>query len=329
MLTLAQPLALLLLPVLPLAALLRRRAEGRGALGLPDLALARAAGEASLAARLPSLARYLGLALAIIALAGPALPPKTPVYLGRGVDIMLAIDLSESMGAMDMRLGERTVTRLEAVTEAAARFAAARPGDRIGLVAFGSRAYTVIPPTTDRAALTQALSRLDVGAAGRKTAMGDALGLAAKRLAEGPGLSRVAVVFGDGRSNAGEIDPETAAGAAAGRGVRVFAVGVGGDEPAAFLVSHPLLGRQIVYEKAPVDTVALTAMAQAGGGEFFRAEDAAGLARTTRAIDAMEPSDIVVRTREAAPLAPGLAALAVGLLTVWAALAATRFLRLP
>lgn len=329
MLTLAHPLALLLLLALPAGLLLRRRADRRGALGLPDLAMARAAGQASLATRLPALARHLGIILAIVALAGPARPPQAPVYLGRGVDIMLAMDLSESMGAMDMRLGERTVTRLEAVTEAAARFAQSRPGDRIGLVAFGSRAYTVIPPTIDRAALTQALSRLEVGAAGRKTAMGDALGLAAKRLTEGPGLSRVAVVFGDGRSNAGEIDPETAARAAAGRGVRVFAVGVGGDEPAAFLVSHPLLGRQIVYEKAPVDAAALTAMAQAGGGEFFRAEDAAGLTRTTRAIDAMEPSDIVVRPREAVPLAPGLAALAVGLLSVWAGLTATRFLRLP
>ncbi|KHK00859.1 VWA domain-containing protein [Desulfovibrio sp. TomC] len=326
---LAHPLALLLLLALPLASLLRRRLANRGALGLPDPAAVRAAGRPSLAVRLPGLLRPLGAALAICALAGPGLAPGEPVLLGRGVDIMLAIDLSESMAAMDMRLTDRTVTRLEAVAEAAGRFAAARPGDRIGLVAFGSRAYTVIPPTTDRDVLHKALSSLEVGAAGRKTAMGDALGLAVKRLAESPGLSRVAVLFGDGRSNTGELDPQTAARTAAARGVRVFAVGVGGDEPAAFLVSHPLLGRQIVYEKAPVDTQTLAAMAKGGGGEFFRAEDAAGLARASAAIAALEPSDILAVPRDAVPLAPLLAAASVCLLTLWAALGATRALRLP
>lgn len=327
--TLAHPLALLVLLALPAAWFLRRSATLRGALGLPDLAPARAAGRPSLAALLPTTLRGLGLTLAILALAGPEMPPSDPVYQGRGVDIMLAVDLSESMAAMDMRQADRTVTRLEAVAEAAARFAAARPGDRIGLIAFGSRAYTVIPPTTDRDVLTQALSRLEVGAAGRKTAMGDALGLAVKRLAQGPGLSRVAVVFGDGRSNTGEVDPESAAQAAAAHGVRVFSVGVGNDAPAAFLVNHPLLGRQVVYEKAPVDVEALAAMARLGGGEFFRAEDAAGLAKAQAAIDALAPSDIVAVPRESVSLAPGLVALAVGLLTGFAGLAATRYLRLP
>jgi len=326
---LAHPLTLLLLFALPAIWLLRRRAAHRGALGLPDLATARTAGRPSPAVLLPGVLRGLGVVLAILALAGPGLAPADPVYRGRGVDIMLAVDLSESMAAMDMRQADRTVTRLEAVTEAAARFAAARPGDRIGLIAFGSRAYTVIPPTLDRTVLTQALSRLEVGTAGRKTAMGDALGLAVKRLTDGPGASRVVVLFGDGRSNTGEIDPETAAGAAAARGIRVFSVGVGNDEPAAFLINHPLLGRQIVYEKAPVDADALAAMARIGGGEFFRAEDDPGLARAEAAIDALAPSDIVAVPRERVSLAPGLIALAVGLLASWAGLAATRHLRLP
>ena len=127
----------------------------------------------------------------------------------------------------------------------------------------------------------------------------------------------------------GEVDPESAAQAAAAHGVRVFSVGVGGDEPAAFLVNHPLLGRQVVYEKAPVDVEALAAMARLGGGEFFRAEDAAGLAKAQAAIDALAPSDIVAVPRESVSLAPGLIALAVGLLTGFAGLAATRYLRLP
>jgi len=328
MIALTRPEALALLALLPVAYWLRRRRQP-AALGLPELAPALAAGR-PWRTLLPGLCRVLGLVLIVIALAGPRLPRQSTMLAGRGVDIMLCIDLSESMAAMDFRLDDRTATRLAAVAEAAGRFAAARPGDRIGLVAFGSRAYTVIPPTLDRTALAQALARLEVGTAGRRTAMGDALGLAVRRLADAPGLSRAVVVFGDGRSNTGGISPETAAQAAADRGVRVFAVGVGSDEPAAFLVTHPLLGREIVYERAPVDEKSLAAMARIGGGAFFRAGATGDLGRAVQAIDALEPSDITAAPApDDLPLTPLAAALAVCCLSAWAGLAATRFLRLP
>ena len=329
MLTLARPEALYLAACVPLAfvpRLLRRPS----ALGVPDAGPALAAGRPSPLAALPALLRVLGLFAVIVALAGPRFVTQTAVYRGRGVDVMLAIDLSESMGALDMRLADRTVSRLEAVARAAARFAADRPGDRIGLVAFGSRAYVVLPPTVDRTALTQALAQLGVGAAGRRTAMGDAVGLAVKQLVGAPGLARVVIVFGDGLSNAGEVRPEDAARAAAGRGIPVFAVGVGGDGPAPFLVSHPLLGQEIVRENAAVDTAALSAMAKLSGGAFFRAEDAAGLEQAIADVSRRAPSDMTpVETAEETPLAPLLAALGLSLLTLRCALAATRALRLP
>jgi Ca-activated chloride channel family protein len=328
MITLAHPTALLLVLALAGAMLLRRGQRGRGALALPGAGLGHSGGP-GLAVRLPELLRPAGILLAILALAGPGLAPGETTYSGQGVDLMLAIDLSPSMAAMDMPQGQRTVTRLAAVVEAARALADSRPGDRIGLVAFGARAYAVLPPTTDRASLAQALAHLEPGAAGARTAMGDAVGLAAKRLIEGPGLSRAVIVFGDGRSNAGETDPIAAARAAARHGVKVFAVGVGRDGPAPFLVSHPLLGRQVVHESAPVDAAALAAMAREGDGVFWSADDPAGLARATAAIHGLTPSDIRAVAPDTVPLAPPLAGAAACLLAAWAAWASGRGLKLP
>ncbi len=328
MIALAHPAALALVLLLPAALWLRHQSDRRGAAALPGAGEVRGVG-LSFALRLGGLLRPLGLVVAILALAGPSLPPDTPSYVGRGVDLMFAVDLSPSMAAMDMPAQGRTITRLAAVVEAAGKLTEARPGDRIGLVGFGARAYLIVPPTTDRTALVQALASLDTGAAGPKTAMGDAVGLAAKRLAESPGLAKAVIVFGDGRSNAGEADPVAAAQAAARHGVNVFAVGVGGDGPAPFLVAHPILGKQIITEAAPVDEAALTAMVRAGGGAFWRAVDPAALARATAAIDTMTPSDIRAEPDRGQSLTPLLAGLAVCLLTAWAALAATRGLALP
>lgn len=327
--TLAHPSALLLALLLPLASLSRRRRH-RAALSIPDGASAQTAASRPGPALLVPFFRYMGLTLLACALAGPSMTHETSTFQGRGIDIMLAVDLSESMAAMDVRQGDRSVTRLEAVAEAANRFAAARPGDRIGLIAFGARAYTVIPPTVDREALTQALSRLDVGAAGKRTAVGDALGLAVKRLRESTGTSRVVVLFGDGRSNAGEISPETAALTAADLGMRVYTVGVGTNDPAPFLVNHPLLGREIVYEKAEVDEATLSAIARTTGGVYFRADDATGLDRALASLESLEKSDmtIIAETGEI-PLAAMLIAVAVCCLTAFAALGHTRFARLP
>lgn len=329
MVSLSQPWALLLLPVLGLALWLGRGRQG-STLGVPDGEAARLAAAGTGLAWLPEACRLAGLVLAVLALAGPGLGHREEVWHGRGVDIMLVVDLSETMAAMDFREGERTVTRLAAVAGEAARFAAARPGDRIGLVAFGTRAYTVLPPTADHRALDQALAALTVGAAGKRTALGDALGLGVKRLREAAGLSKVIVLCSDGRSNAGELSPEAAVELAKAAGVVIHTVGVGGEAPAPFLVDHPLLGTEVVYEKADIDEAALRRLAGATGGTFRRAEDAAGLGEAIWRISAMAQSDMtavgVGEPRSLAPILAGLAALA---LAGFAVLCGTRFTRLP
>jgi Ca-activated chloride channel homolog len=326
---LTQPWALAALPVLAVCYWLRRRRPGP-ALGIPDGDAAAAAVSGPGLSWLPGACRIAGLCLAVLALAGPRLGPETVTWHGRGVDIMLAVDLSESMAAMDFRQTDRSLTRLAAVTEVAKRFAAARPGDRIGLIAFGTRAHTVMPPTADHTALVSALDGLVVGAAGKRTALGDALVLAVRHLAEAPGRAKVVVVFTDGRSNVGEVSPEDAAHLAADQGVSIQAVGVGGDAPAPFLVDHPLLGPEIVYEKADIDIAGLEDLARITGGAFWRAADTAGLDTAIRRIDAREPSDMVAtRGADQPSPTPALAAVASLLLTAYAVLGASRFARLP
>jgi Ca-activated chloride channel homolog len=329
MVSLAHPLALLLLPLLGVALWLGRRRPGP-ALGLPDGRAAQAAAAGPGLAWLPGACRLAGAVLAALALAGPGIGPQSVLWRGRGVDIMLVVDLSETMAAMDFHQGNRSITRLAAVAEEVARFAAARPGDRIGLVAFGSRAYTVLPPTDDQTALTRALATLNVGAAGKRTALGDGLALGVKRLRDAPGRSRVLVLFSDGRSNTGEISPEQAAAVAAAQGVTIQAVGIGSEAPAPFLIDHPLLGPEIVQEKADIDEAALRRLAEATGGLFWRAEDAAGLAEAIRRVGTMAPSDMVaMATGKRISLTPPLAALAGLALAAFALLSGTRFTRLP
>lgn len=329
MVSLAHPLALLALPLLA-AILWLRRHRPRPHLGLPDGQAITAAVSGPGWSWLPTACHIGGLALLALALADPRVGRETVTYHGRGVDVMLCVDLSESMAAMDFRLGDRSVSRLEAVADVAERFVASRPGDRVGLVAFGSRAYTVVPPTDDHAAVIRALHGLTVGAAGKRTALGDALVLAVKRLEHAPGRSKAAIVLSDGTSNAGESAPKEAAALAAGHGVTVYAVGVGGDAPAPFLVDHPLLGPEIVYEKAAIDETGLRELAQTTGGFFWRASDMAGLKRTIRRIGGMEPTDMTIRrVGNRLSLTPPLIAVAAFLLTGFAVLSGSRFARLP
>lgn len=326
---LTHPWALAALPVLAACFWLGRRRPGP-ALGIPDGAAAQAAASGPGLSWLPGACRMAGLLLLVLALAGPRPGPETVTWHGRGVDAMLVVDLSESMAAMDFRQADHSLTRLAAVVAVAKRFAAARPGDRLGLVAFGTRAHTVMPPTADHLALGQALDNLTVGAAGKRTALGDALALAVKRLTDAPGRAKVVVVFTDGRSNAGEVSPEAAAKLAATRGITIQAVGVGGDAPAPFLVEHPLLGPEVVYEKADIDAAGLRELARTTGGVFWRAADTAGLEAALTRIDALAPSDMVARRNADQPSpTPFLAALATLLLAGYAWLAATRFARLP
>ena len=213
---------------------------------------------------------------------GPALAPP---QVGR--DMMLAVDLSASMGEPDMELGGRVVDRLTAAKAVLADFLDRRVGDRIGLVVFGDRAFALTPLTLDRDSVRQQLQDSVVGLAGRATALGDAIALATKRLQGQPAGNggHVLIVLTDGVNTAGVLAPDKAAQIARDAGVRIHTIAFGGDGGGAL----SLFGFQLPMGGDEVDEAGLERIAQLTGGRFFRARDARELAGIYAEIDTLEP----------------------------------------
>lgn len=228
--------------------------------------------------------------------------------------MMLAMDVSGSMGEGDMVLGGQAVDRLTAAKAVLADFLDRRAGDRVGLLIFGDRAYTLTPLTADLASVRDQLRDSVVGLAGRETAIGDAIGLAVKRLRSQPEGQRVLILLTDGVSNAGVLEPLRAAEVARAEGVRIHTVAFGGDG------SMRLFGIPISTDQDPVDEATLKRIASMTGGQFFRARDTAQLAGIYAELDRLEPvaakgPSLRPRERYAWPL--GLALLLGALAWPW------------
>jgi len=206
-----------------------------------------------------------------------------PPQVGR--DLMLALDLSGSMSEPDMELGGRPVDRLTAAKAVLADFLDRRAGDRVGLLVFGRRAYALTPLTLDRDSVREQLDDSVVGLAGQETAIGDAIGLAVKRLRTQPAEQRVLIMLTDGVNTAGVLDPRKAAELARGEHVRVHAIAFGGEGSlSVFGFKLPLPGAG-----DEIDEATLRMVAKQTGGHFFRARDTAELAGIYAEIDRLEP----------------------------------------
>lgn len=197
-----------------------------------------------------------------------------------GRDLMLAVDVSGSMREEDMIVRGRVVDRLVAVKAVAGDFIERREGDRIGLILFGEQAYLQVPLTFDRETAQTLLLESAVGLAGRETAIGDAIGLAIKRLRDSAAESRVLVLLTDGANTAGRIEPQKAAEIAAEAGLRIHTIGVGGESRSPFGLS---LGSN------PLDESSLQAIAEQTGGRYFRARDVGELEEIYALLDRLEP----------------------------------------
>lgn len=278
-----------LLLALPLPWLARRwlpvvRADG-AALRVPwqGRLEAVAAGERGRArARVPWLAYAAWCALCIAAARPQAWgEPLQPQQSGR--DLMLALDLSGSMGEEDMVLGDRVVDRLTAARAVLSDFLDRREGDRVGLVVFGQRAYAVAPLTADRDSVRAQLDDSVVGLAGRETAIGDAVALSTKRLAGNATPQRVVVLLTDGVNTAGALDPRKAAEIARDAGVRVYTIAFGGDG------SPSVFGVRLRGGGEAIDEPTLRDIARNTGGRAYRARDTDSLAEAYAEIDRLEP----------------------------------------
>lgn len=207
-----------------------------------------------------------------------------------GRNLMLAVDLSGSMDAKDFELGNRRVDRLTATKAVASDFIERRKGDRIGLILFGERAYLQVPLTLDRETVKILLLESFIGLAGEKTAIGDAITLAVKRIhdQEAAGEEQVLILLTDGANTAGEIDPLKAAELAQQIGLRIYTIGIGAEE---MVVPSITGGLRRVNPSSDLDEATLTAIADLTSGQYFRAKDTAGLQEIYRLLDDLEPVD--------------------------------------
>lgn len=238
--------------------------------------------------RLPAWPLWIA-ALAWILLVGAAMRPQ---WLGEfieipvtGRDLMLAVDLSGSMQEEDFMLHGQRVDRLTATKAVAGDFIDRRVGDRIGLILFGEQAYLQAPLTFDRQTVKTLLYESAIGLAGKATAIGDALGLAVKRLRERDDPDRVLILLTDGRNTAGAVDPLEAADLAAKEGLRIYTIGVGADE----MLVRGFFGAQRVNPSADLDEDTLKAIADKTGGRYFRARDTQELEKIYGLLDKLEP----------------------------------------
>ena len=205
-----------------------------------------------------------------------------------GRNLMLAVDLSGSMDQKDFELAGRRVDRLTATKAVASDFITRREGDRIGLILFGERAYLQVPLTLDRDTVKVLLLEAEIGLAGEKTAIGDAITLAVRRVheQEADAGEQVLVLLTDGANTAGEIQPLKAAELAQQVGLRIYTIGIGAD---SMSVSSLLGGRRSVNPSADLDEETLTKIAQLTGGRYFRATDTASLQDIYALLDELEP----------------------------------------
>lgn len=203
-----------------------------------------------------------------------------------GRDLLLAVDASGSMSTQDMAIGGHPVSRYGAVKAIAGDFIKRRVGDRIGLIVFGSQAYLLTPLTFDRDTVLKQLQESAVGLPGRETAIGDAVGLAVKRLRERPQNQRVMILLTDGVNDAGELDPYKSIDLAVAEHVKIYTIGIGAE---AMRVDG-FFGSRVVNPSAELDERLLTSMAEKTGGRYFRARDTAALAQIYKDIDQLEPA---------------------------------------
>ena len=242
---------------------------------------------------IPTVLTFIAIALFIIAFARPQEGRKRTEILSQGVDIVLAIDTSGSMQALDFKKHETQVTRLSVVKDVVAEFVKHRERDRIGMVVFGANAFTQCPLTLDQSILLSFLDKLKIGMAGDATAIGSAIGISVRRLKDLKSKSKIIILLTDGRNNSGTIPPLQAAEIAKTLGIKIYTIGVGKRGKAPFLVDS-IFGKRLIYQDVDIDEEVLNKISEMTDAKYFRATDLKSLKDIYNQIDLLEKSEIKI-----------------------------------
>jgi len=236
---------------------------------------------------IPPILMWGALSLIILALARPQLQETTVERNAEGIDIVLALDISTSMRAEDLK-----PNRFEAARNVAKNFIQRRKSDRIGLVVFAGQSFTVCPLTLDYELVTRLLSDVRMGAVDDGTAIGMGMATAVNRLKNSTAKSKVVILLTDGENNAGQIDPVTAADLASTYGIKIYTIGAGSRGTAPYPVEDPIFGKRYQNVKVNIDEEMMTKIANMTGGEYFRATDTEKLQEIYQQIDDLEKTEI-------------------------------------
>lgn len=337
------PWVLALLALLPVYAFLRGRVGKHAALTFSSADIARAAGATAKAAagRLLLFLRLLSVTLCIVALAGPRFANDRTETQASGVDIMLALDLSWSMMALDMSGPNERVTRFDIASGVLEDFVRKREHDRIGLVVFSAVPYLASPLTLNHDWLAENLRRLHIGMIRELgTAIGDATASAAKRLKNAKdSKTRIIILLTDGDNNKGEIDPIPAAQLAAALGAKVYTIGIGVEEPCKLPMFEPATGKLILDAQGnvqptlvlqPANYSVLNKMSNLSGARSYRATSRRELQSIYDDIDRLEKTEVKLRRFTTyTPLFQWPLLTAAGLFALELLLANTRLRRVP
>ena len=235
-----------------------------------------------------------GLTLLVLALARPREGLDESDVTTEAVDIVLLVDVSTSMRAIDFSTNTRQLDRLEAAKEVIRTFVEKRPQDRLGMVVFAALPYTLAPLTIDHGWLLLRLGDAQTGMLEDGTAIGTGLASAVNRLRDSKAKSKVVILLTDGINNAGDLSPANAAAAAKALGIRVYTVGAGATGIVLMPVQDPFGGTQYVRQRSDIDETTLRHIADTTGGKYFRATDLDSLKRVYDEIDSLEKTEIEV-----------------------------------
>ena len=294
------PEFLWLLTLLPLLAVFRGRRSAAPALVFSSTSIAAtlAEGRKSGIGRLVPALRMIALALLILAFARPQLGNTTTEIEASGIDILLAVDVSGSMEALDFTLKGKAANRLDVVKSVMETFINERPNDRIGLLAFSGRPYMVSPLTLDHDWLLRRLNSLSIGMVEDGTAIGSAIGSGVNRLRDRDAKSRIMILLTDGMNNAGTVPPLMAAEAAETLEIKVYTIGAGTRGEAPMPVVDQFGRKRLMRVKVDIDDETLGKVAEMTGGRYFRATDTKSLAKVYDEINTMETTTRTIKKFE-------------------------------